>query len=224
MTWDRFREHVTGTAHRIMHYSHQSPVHHLGGRVTSRAEELLAELRELGHPTDKIEGEVLAVGKRLCANCGKSHPGPCRAPKVFVDERKCWNCGESGHVRAKCPKASQNPGAQRPVRSVEAQDSNAGDVAWFGVVSHAERASGWSVARGRNAKSGRPMPTQTTLGDFIMPNVKNRFHGLDVEEDTPRLNTKWSHYIDETAKSSEDRNNSRDMLNHMTVEENLQSF
>ncbi len=88
MSWDAFREHVSATATRILHYSHQSPVHLADEH---RVDALLAELRALGH---EAQADVLAVGKRLCANCGKQHAGPCKEPRIPAEERKCWGCGK----------------------------------------------------------------------------------------------------------------------------------
>ena len=58
---------------------------------------------------------------------------------------------------------------------------------------------------------GRPMPTKATLSDFIMPNVRNRFKGLDEAVIAPRPESKWSHY------TSPKRNEERDNLQSMRV-------
>jgi len=62
MSWDKFKDHISATATRIMHYSHQSPVHLA---EEERVGALLAELRSLGRSGD---ADVLAVAKRLCPN------------------------------------------------------------------------------------------------------------------------------------------------------------
>ena len=120
MSWDQFKDHVAGTAHRIMHYSNHSPVHLTDAMATGdleartvQIEQLLGQLRDLDYKVgaDGKTPDVLAVGgKRLCANCGKSHPGPCKAPKVAPEERRCWNCQGTGHVRAQCPHAQATTG------------------------------------------------------------------------------------------------------------------
>ncbi|GJV98970.1 reverse transcriptase domain-containing protein [Tanacetum coccineum] len=41
-------------------------------------------------------------GYPQCANCGKFHPGECRA-----GSRTCFSCGEHGHISRECPKPAQ---------------------------------------------------------------------------------------------------------------------
>ncbi len=192
MSWDAFREHVSATACRILHYSHQSPVHLADEQ---RVDALLAELRSLGH---EAQADVLAVGKRLCPNCGKQHAGPCRAAKVPTEARTCWGCGKPGHVRAQCPDAPAGGNGprqgNRPIKAVEDRDAH---VSWFGCVSYASLAKqselqpqpvkddGWVVATGR---AGRRCE-KPTLGDFILPNVANRFESFVEQPETVLLTT-----------------------------------
>ena len=198
MSWDAFREHVAATATRILHYSHQSPVHLAD---ESRVNALIAELKALGV---EPQADVLAMSgaKRMCANCGKQHAGPCKAARVPAEQRTCWGCGKAGHNRAQCPEGNTGGGGARPtgrpVKSVESQDTN---VSWFGCVSYAamakqsavaERArpddkwavpqhdEGWVVARGRDGRRCQ----KPTLGDFIVPNTMNRFKQLTETTET----------------------------------------
>ena len=202
MLWDKFKDHVVGTAHRILHYSNHSPVHLADERVNTgrdaRIEGLLAELKELGGDSSE---DVLAIGgKRLCPNCGKTHPGPCRLPRKEPSDRTCWNCGKPGHTRANCPSPASDKGGPRLVRSVENRDSHDrdGGVQWFGCVTHGQDRD-WETAMGRH--SCKPMPSRMTLADF-MPKCGNRFEALNpVEADLKVPAKERQQGLDEKARS-----------------------
>ena len=46
-----------------------------------------------------------------CINCGKSHQGPCKAPRV------CFSCQHPGHFKKDCPRLKQLGGATVSVGS-----------------------------------------------------------------------------------------------------------
>ena len=39
-----------------------------------------------------------------CANCSKTHDGPCKERRKELTDRTCWTCGSKLHMNKDCPK------------------------------------------------------------------------------------------------------------------------
>ena len=41
---------------------------------------------------------------RRCANCSKTHDGPCKELRKELTDRTCWTCGSKLHMNKDCPR------------------------------------------------------------------------------------------------------------------------
>ena len=176
-TWSfqKFKDHVSTTAERVMHYSSKLPVNVVEQQHDNKAmiakleetmgvnnlEELIAALKSRDQRPRQQQAPKVGAEIR-CGNCGmKGHSSQeCRKPKVPLSERPCFLCGKPGHTARYCPQAP--PTQHGGIKIVEEQDEN-----WVGAVC-------------------RPA---TTLGDVINPAMrrfcaKNRYQALAQENDS----------------------------------------
>ena len=113
-------------------------------------------------------GQARTGRPRLCPNCSKEHPGPCKEQAVDYKDRKCFICGEK-HLARDCPKKEQ-----KPVKAIE--DRQPVGQIQFGDCSLVVSEPSGGSARAR----GRPRPKATTLMDFMPTSVQNRFDMLSI--------------------------------------------
>ncbi len=101
---------------------------------------------------------------RKCPNCGKTHAGRCTAPTVSTSDRPCWTCGKLGHLSKDCSERKQGGGLKAIM------DGQRGDRSDIQVIFNVDDEDFQTVRRGGKPARNRPMPTQATLGDFIVSN------------------------------------------------------
>ena len=112
---------------------------------------------------------------RKCANCGKEHEQRvCPHPAVARDQRACWTCGKTGHASRDCP----NKANKQAIKAIEDQLPFFGQ---FGLID----GDGYKHPR----RPARPAPRNVTLGDFVKTPTRNRFAGIEREEEEGRTIT-----------------------------------
>ncbi len=112
---------------------------------------------------------------RQCPNCSETHEGRCPKPAVAVADRKCWTCGQKGCQSSRCPQKKSLKAIEDG--RLEANAVGDGGLRAFYMVDD----EGYQEVQ-RGKKSGRPMPTQATLGHFMS---ENTFKALATPSTSP---------------------------------------